>query len=73
MEALKPMMVTMDESMSDRLFAASDMIATDPEANPMISFRTAMNAFEAMPVTAVLLRTFFLIPSSTIFAILAMF
>ena len=67
------MIVTIDESMSERLFAASDTIATDPDSSPIISFRTAMKAFDAMPIAAVRLRTFFLVPSSTILAILAMF
>ena len=66
---LKPIIVTADESMSEALFAASDMIATDPENNPMITFTAAIAAFDMIPSIAVLFKTLLRVSSATIYAV----
>ena len=50
---LKPTIVTTEESISEALFAASDIIATEPEKKPMTTFTSAIMALAAIPSIAV--------------------
>ena len=63
---LNPIIVTTDESISEALLAASDIIATEPEKNPIATLTTAIAAFEIIPRRAVFLSTLFRVSSSII-------
>ena len=63
---LNPMIVTREESISEALFAASDMMATEPEKKPMMIFTSAIAALAAIPRIAVLFSILFRISALAI-------
>lgn len=58
LESLKPNNVTNDEMPSERLFMASDMIATEPLINPTISLLTNKIKFVIIPYKLVAMPYF---------------